>query len=152
MRCWRIASRKWALDTRCEGARLHGGRWNPVGLPALYAGATIELCALEKFVHLAGVIHPPLVLVAIDIPDRLVPGRRIEPADLPPDWAELPIAAAAQAYGRQWLQAAQELALLLPSAIIPEATNLLVNPAHLAYDEVRLSAVRDFGFDARMFK
>ena len=52
-----------------EGAQLYGGRWNPPGYPVMYAGATIEICALEKFVHLTGAAHPPLVLVSIDVPD-----------------------------------------------------------------------------------
>ena len=69
MRFWRIATARWALDRKCEGARIEGGRWNPVGTPALYAGTTPVICALEKFVHLDGMAHPPLKLVVVEIPD-----------------------------------------------------------------------------------
>ena len=152
MRLWRIATRQWALDTSCDGARQYGGRWNPVGTPALYAGTSIELCALEKFVHLAGAAHPPLVLVAVDLPDDAVIHPPPPVSALPPDWADLPAPASTQEYGRRWLDSGSALAMLLPSAIIPESNNALVNPRHPAYGRVRLSVVRAFSFDARMFK
>jgi RES domain-containing protein len=152
LRLWRITTRKWALDTACEGARLHGGRWNPIGHAALYAGATIEICALEKFVHLGTAPHPPLVLVAVDLPDDAALILRPEIATLPPAWSDLPVSAQAQAFGRQWLDAGRQLVLLVPSAIIPESTNALINPAHPAYREMQLTIVREFTFDARMFR
>ena len=156
MRLWRIATKQWALDKRCDGARLHGGRWNPVGVPVMYAGSTIEICALEKFVHLAGVPHPPLVLVAIDVPDQ-VSGNdalHVQPtlSSLPTGWADLPPSSGAQEFGAAWLQSGSELVMFVPSAIIPESVNALINPAHPAYAQVTLGIVRDFTFDARMFK
>lgn len=151
MRLWRIAARKWALDTACDGARLYGGRWNPPGTPLMYAGTTIEICALEKFVHLAGVTAPPLVLVAIDVPDEPTLVHRPAIADLPAGWSDLPISSAAQAFGRDWVDAGKHLMMLLPSAIIPEARNAVLNPQHPAFQQIELSLVRDFTFDSRMF-
>nr|WP_314623846.1 RES family NAD+ phosphorylase [uncultured Noviherbaspirillum sp.] len=145
MRLYRITTRKWALDTACEGARLYGGRWNPVGCPVLYAGASIEICALEKFVHLAGAAHPPLVLVAIDLPDDQGLFYR-------PRMAELPAPASTQEFGRRWVQSASALAMLVPSAIIPESVNAVINARHPAYRDIRLEVVRAFTFDARMFR
>ena len=152
MRLWRITTKQWALDKRCDGARLYGGRWNPVGHPVMYAGSTIAICALEKFVHLAGAPHPPLVLVAIDVPDD--EALRIQPAlpHLPAGWADLPPSGGSQEFGNAWLQSGSELVMFVPSAIIPESVNALINPAHRAYAQVSLEIVRDFTFDARMFK
>src|SRR5205823_1075319 len=67
---WRIARRAHALDRRGTGARLAGGRWNRPGTPVIYAGCTIAITALERFVHLAGVVPPDLVLVRIQLPAR----------------------------------------------------------------------------------
>lgn len=150
MRFWRITTSKWALDRLCDGSRLNGGRWNPVGYPAMYAGSTIELCALEKFVHLAGAVHPPLVLVSVEVPDVLFFQPPI--SDLPKDWADLPVGAGSQEFGKQWLQSAGQLVMLVPSAIIPESLNAVINPAHPDYRDVKLEIVREFTFDARMFK
>jgi RES domain-containing protein len=152
LRLWRITTRKWALDTSCEGARLYGGRWNPVAVPVMYAGATIEICALEKFVHLAGAPHPPLVLVAIDAPDDESLQWRPQTTELPADWAELPAPASTQEFGRQWAASSRGLILFVPSAVIPESRNAVLNPRHPAYRDIRLEIVRDFAFDARMFK
>jgi RES domain-containing protein len=152
LKLWRVTTKKWALDKLCDGARQSGGRWNPIGYPAMYAGSTIEICALEKFVHLAAAAHPPLVVVSIDVPDDN--NLYIQPAiaDLPADWADLPSPPSAQEYGRQWLDAREQLVMLLPSAIIPETVNALINPNHPAYADVSLTILRDFTFDARMFK
>jgi RES domain-containing protein len=152
LRLWRITTRKWALDTSCEGARLYGGRWNPVAWPVMYAGTTIEICALEKFVHLAGSPHPPLVLVAIDVPDDQDLVYRPQIAELPADWAALPTPASTQEFGRLWIASVRGLLMLVPSAVIPEAGNAPINPRHPAYRDIRLAIVRDFTFDARMFK
>ena len=116
----------------------------------MYAGTTIEICALEKFVHLAGAPPPPLVLVAIDVPADAALALQPAPADLPAGWADMPVSEAAQHFGRRWLAAARHLMLLVPSVIIPEATNVVINPAHPAYREIRLEVWRDFHFDARM--
>lgn len=152
MRLWRIATNKSALDKRCQGTRTEGGRWNPIGMAALYAGTTPVICALEKFVHLSGIKPPPLKLVAIDVPDTSNLAYTPAIADLPPDWADLPMSAGAQEFGRRWLEAATHLIMLVPSVIVPEALNAVINPLHPEYTNVRLQIVRDFTFDARMFK
>ena len=89
----------------------------------MYAGTTIEICALEKFVHLAGVVHPPMVLVSIEVPDQETLIIQPPLAALPQDWADLPASASTQEFGRQWLESAGHLLMLLPSAIIPESRN-----------------------------
>jgi RES domain-containing protein len=152
MRLWRIAGRKWAEDTSCDGARLYGGRWNPIGVPAFYAAVTPELAALEKRVHLSrGRTHPPLKLVAVDLPDD--PDLVFQPAitDLPPYWADRTNFADAQEFGRNWLLGAKQLILLVPSVILPEARNAVVNPLHPRYAELQLTVIRDFSFDERLF-
>lgn len=118
----------------------------------MYAGATIEICALEKFVHLAGSAHPPLVLVSIDVPDDQGLAYRPQMAELPADWADLPAPASTQEFGRRWMESARGLILFVPSAIIPESHNAVLSPLHPAYRDIRLEIVREFSFDARMFK
>jgi RES domain-containing protein len=150
VRLWRIAQRKYALDRVCAGSALYGGRWNPVGMLALYCGASIAICALEKFVHVGHAALPPLVLVSVDLPDGcdiFVP----EGSDLPPGWDELPTSASAQALGRDWLERGETLAMRVPSVILPEENNVIVNPLHPDYAKVELTVVRPFTFDQRMY-
>ena len=151
MRLWRIAQSKYALDRLCAGSALHGGRWNPVGMPALYCGASIAICALEKFVHVGQAPLPPLVLVAVDLPDDcsiFTPNT----SELPAGWDELPTSTSAQALGRAWLERGETLAMRVPSVVLPEENNVIVNPQHADYVRVQLTVVRPFTFDGRMYK
>lgn len=153
MKTWRISIEEAALDRTCTGAREKGGHWNEVGTPAMYAGATVELCALEKFVHIDG--EEPdakLVLVSIELPDDPMLCRSVGLTDLPERWDDLPVSDSARHFGTRFLQAGQHLFMCVPSVIIPEACNFVINPDHPAFGEVRLQIVRPFAFDPRMFK
>jgi RES domain-containing protein len=151
VRLWRIAQRKYALDKLCAGTARFGGRWNPIGMPTLYCGTSIALCSLEKFVHVGPGPLPPLVLVAVDIPDDsdiYAPDL----AMLPPGWDALPTSSTAQAFGGVWLADGKTLGMLVPSVLVHEEFNMLLNPRHPDYGQVALSVVRPFVFDQRMFK
>lgn len=151
MRFWRIAQKRYALDKLCAGAARFGGRWNPLGMPALYCGTTLAICSLEKFVHIGSGPIPPLVLVAVDVPDE-APLHNVGVHELPPGWDAMPTSAAAQAFGGRWLAAGEALGLSVPSVILPEERNVILNPYHPAYAAVMLNIVRPFTFDQRMFK
>jgi hypothetical protein len=117
-----------------------------------YAGSSIEICAVDKFLHLAGPLHPPLVLVSIDVPvdSRLFFTALF--ANLPSDWSDLSDLSNAQVFGQKWVDTASHLVMLVPSAIIPECQNAAINPVHPKFAKVKLDIVRDFTFDARKFK
>jgi RES domain-containing protein len=151
MRSWRIAIEEAALDRSCEGARKSGGHWHLPGLPALYAATTAELAVLEKFVH-AEENNSPLVLVAIDLPDEPELGLDVPLARLPKNWCDMPTSTSAAEFGSAFLKQGSHLYMRVPSTIVQEATNLVINPLHAAYDQVKLEVVRSFSFDPRMYK
>jgi RES domain-containing protein len=150
MRGWRIAIEEAALDRTCEGAKKSGGHWHQAGVPALYAALTVELAVLEKFVHCEE-NEDGLVLVAIDLPDEPALGLDVPPAELPPGWDTVPASGAAVQFGTEFLQAATHLYMRVPSTIVQEGVNLVINPLHPAYAQVRLQVARSFNFDSRMF-
>ena len=148
MRVWRIARQPYSKDRAGTGARLFGGRWNPAGTPAIYAAGSIALAALETLVRLQ---TPPadLVLVAIDIPDNAgLAQPRAE--DLPEDWASPLLSESCQAWGRKWCDARKDLTLAVPSVIVPEERNYLINVAHPRMKDVQLKPLRKFVFDLRL--
>ncbi|QYF92583.1 RES family NAD+ phosphorylase [Massilia sp. PAMC28688] len=151
MRFWRIAQRKYALDRACLGTSMYGGRWNPIGMPALYCGSTIAISSLEKFVHIASGALPPQVLVAIDVPDDCA---LFEPdiSALPMGWDAMPTSTSAQAFGGQWLSGLTHVGMRVPSAIVNEETNIVLNPQHPEFARVSLTEIRPFTFDPRMYK
>lgn len=132
-----------ALDG--EGARLYGGRWNSPGRPLVYAAASPSLAVLEILVHLD--LPPELVpsdyrLLTIEVPDEL-PLARLEA--IPPD----PVAC--RAAGDAFLQAAADPALSVPSVVVPQERNLLINPAHPLAAGLRTIRNEPFAIDARLF-
>lgn len=120
-------------------------------MPALYRGASIAICALEKFVHIGSAPLPLLVLVAVDIPEH---SQIFSPAvsRLPSGWYELPTSVSAQSLGQEWLERGKTLAMRVPSAVLPEESNVILNPRHPDFEHVELTVVRPFSFDQRMFK
>ncbi len=147
MRVWRLARRAHAaLDG--EGARLQGGRWNSPGRPLVYSSSHLSLAALEALVHFdLDVVPEDLRAFAIEIPDALAQ-EQVSADNLPSGWTRQEFAT--RALGDEWLAAARTPVLVVPSAIIPEETNVLVNPAHPATPGVAVTASRRFVYDPRL--
>lgn len=150
MRTWRIAEEDVALDRSCEGARKSGGHWHEEGRAALYTAMTAEMAVLEKFVHLDG-NEPGLVLVALDLPDDPELGMIVSREELPEGWDDLDDGGSATRFGTAFLQKCHHLYMRVPSVIVGEGVNLVINPEHPAYADVKLSIARSFSFDPRMF-
>ena len=138
-----------ALDG--EGASLAGGRWNTPGRPAVYTSLHLSLAALEYLIHLEVRRAPPdLVALTIEIPDR--PVSSLDPAALPAHWNRIPDHPWCTAYGDDWIAKGGTLSLRVPSAIVPEEYNLILNPTHSGFAGVRVVAERPFSFDPRLLK
>ncbi len=141
MRSWRICREPFA-DLGGEGARLNGGRWNQHGRALVYTADNAALAALEVRVHLdlpADLLPEDYVLLEIDLGD--IPAERV--ADFPADPA---------AFGTAWIAEGRTAILDVPSAIIPECRNLLLNPAHPEAGRARIVSRRPFGFDTRLWR
>jgi RES domain-containing protein len=86
-------------------------------------------------------------LITLDIPDDSV--AVVPPASLPVGWDALPAGAVSQAVGENWLRSGRMLALRVPSVLIPEESNLLLNPQAARFDEARIVEEREFRLDLR---
>jgi RES domain-containing protein len=150
MRLWRIASGRYdPLDG--EGARRAGGRWNSPGRPCVYASAQASLAVLEKLVWVDPEDVPnDLHLFEIDFPDDAAL-TTVEPGSLPSDWTE-PGSPVCLEVGDRWLMAGGTAALVVPSVILPEERNVLINPLHSAAARIRLVDSRPFAFDVRLLQ
>lgn len=147
---WRIARRRYALDRLGAGARAAGGRWNHPGTAVVYAGGSIAIAALERFVHLAGIVPADLVLVRITLPERHSAERPARAA-LPRDWDLVPPGPASMDLGTEWARAGRSLVLRVPSALVPEEENAVLNPRHPEFAGVAMAVERPFRYDPRMF-
>ncbi len=150
MLVWRIC-RAGHQELDGEGSRLHGGRWNSEGVSVIYTSSTLALTALEYLVHVDIEDAPDdLVAMAIDVPDDA--GEEIVAVDdLPGDWNQLPDHPASARIGDQWAAEGTALLLRVPSAVVPEESNLLINPDHPRAGDVRVVSTRPFAFDSRLW-
>ena len=148
---WRIARAPFqALDG--EGARLNGGRWNSEGTAVVYASTTLSLAALEYLVHVEPLLAPSdLVAMELDVPDEAGVGAQVEPGQFPAgDWQAYPAPEWQAELGDMWVQDGTFLWLAVPSVVVPQEYNVLINPRHVRMVDIRVASVRSFSFDRRL--
>lgn len=146
---WRVVKRQHAA-TAFDGkaAQRFGGRWNAPGRRAVYASATKSLALLEILVHLdVGRPLPEFVAFTFDVEDKLITALT---SRLPRDWHTALGVLVTQQIGNDWLTSGQGLALAVPSAIVPEESNYVLNPAHPAFDGLKLGRALPFTLDPRL--
>jgi len=146
---WRIC-RERQQELNGEGARLYGGRWNSEGVPVVYASSTLALAALEFLVHVDIEDVPnDLVALGLEVPDD-AGAKTVAVNALPGDWNQLPDHPACAKIGDEWAAEGTALLLRVPSAVVPEESNLLINPDHTRAGDVVVAFVRPFAFDSRL--
>lgn len=146
---WRLA-REAYRELDGEGARLYGGRWNSTGRPVVYTSATLSLAALELLVHVDREELPDdLVALGIKVPARAW-DLGVRPGKLPDDWRQGPNRPECRRIGDEWLEAGAALLLRVPSAVVPQEENVLLNPRHPDVAEVRVISSEPFRLDRRL--
>jgi RES domain-containing protein len=118
-----------------------GGRWNSPGRDMVYLSEHPALAALECRAHL------DLPYDEMEHDHRLL--RLSLPEDSLEDLADLP--ADPTAIGDAWLTEARSAVLRVPSILVQEGRNLLLNPAHPAARDARLLSATEFRFDRRLW-
>jgi RES domain-containing protein len=144
MRIWRISN---YADLSGIGGTLASGRWHSKGRAILYAAEHPALALLEALVHLDRSELPDrFQLLGIDIPDAIAfPSA---PQELHADWSQN--AAESRRIGDRWLRDGASLLLRVPTALVPHAWNLLVNPAHPDIAAATIRSVDHAPFDVRL--
>ncbi|MBN1960483.1 MAG: RES family NAD+ phosphorylase [Deltaproteobacteria bacterium] len=135
-----------------EGAKCTGGRWNRKGTAMLYASSSIALACLETLVHINSFSLPlNRYLVRIDIPAEVYKCRQIINAkDLEIGWDAVPEGKISIDVGQQWIASMASAVLQVPSVIVPEELNVLLNPAHPDCSKITASKIRRYQYDPRL--
>ena len=147
---WRIVGEaRAAAAFDGAGARRFGGRWNSPGLPAVYTASSRALAALEVLVHLPRP-SPPVryLLFSVDLPDEAIETVH-DPAILR-SAATASVQNQTRWFGDAWLREARSLALQVPSAVIPDEPNFILNPAHPGFARLTHGQGTPFAFDPRL--
>ncbi len=151
MKLWRLCRKKHiAFDG--EGSRLAGGRWNRHGTAVVYTSATLSLAVLEYFVNLPRAAAPrDLVAISAEVPGDL-PMTSIEEDALPRNWRKYPAPEALAEIGTRWAEDRKTAILAVPSAVVPQEKNYVLNPAHPLFAEIRIGRPEPLSLDSRMWK
>jgi len=152
LQAWRLSKMRYAGSAFTgEGAATLGGRWNPVGVPVVYASLSLSLAVLEVFVHMTGAVAPAdYVYVAADLKVDESKAERVKVAELPANWRTMENRVL-QEIGAAWARSRRSLALLIPSVVVEGEWNVLINPLHPDAMKIVLAEPKPFHFDQRMF-
>ena len=146
---WRIVPENRADDAFVgEGARLFGGRWNSPGVSLVYGSQHKSLAALEQLVHFNPLTANRFKVFQFQFPDSLI--ENVSLRNLPKDWRQEPPPPSTQQFGNVWVRELRSTVLAIPSIIIPEEVNYLLNPSHPDFKKITIGKPEDFSFDARL--
>lgn len=149
---WRIgvdAKEYFADDLKGLGAQKTGGRWNSAGRAVVYTSTTIALATLETVVHLDG---PPFnrYLIEIEVPDDVFAAAETLDVTAHVGWDAIPESKTSIDAGDQWITGMTSALLRVPSAIVEEEFNVLINPGHADAARITARKVRKFLYDPRL--
>jgi RES domain-containing protein len=147
---WRLVGARYKNDSFSgEGARVRGGRWNSKGTPIVYTAGSIALASIEMLVNLPG---PQLLeeffRIPVSIPHDLIMDLPLN--ELPRDWMSTPVPPSTRDFGDQWIKDRKSAVLKVPSVVVPEEFNYLLNPAHPDFDKIRIGSPVKYRFDPRL--
>ena len=149
MKVYRFVSTRFPDGLSCEGARLNGGRWNSKGVAVLYCATNESLAMLELRVHSPHPYPRTRWRFAIEVPDDSL--TSIPSEELPRGWDKLPPGPASKRVGDAWVAANSTVGLLVPSVVASEEKNLVLNPLHPRFQEVRVVSKQRVVLDKRLY-
>jgi len=147
MEVYRITVKKWSTSLKGSG---YPARWNSKGKYLTYTSNSRALASLENIVHRSGEgLNQVFKVMVIDIPDDLKVSE-IKAADLKNEWFSYELYNYCQRLGDEWIDACETPILKVPSAIIKQEFNYLLNQAHPDFKKICISGVEEFDFDPRL--
>jgi len=148
MEIYRITLEKWAGKLVASG---NSARWNSKRIEMLYFASTRSLACLENVVHRNPIeLSLKFKVTVVEIPTDLVQDLNIN--TLPNNWYLTDISAynLCRTLGDNWILSKSTLALKVPSAIIKNEYNFLLNPNHPDFVKVKTVDTEPFYFDPRI--
>jgi RES domain-containing protein len=151
MEVWRLFPGRYRESAFTGVGGLYtAARWNHQGTLMVYTATSRALAALEFFVNLEPNEAPDdLLLAEAKIPDEMV--ETLDLKSLPAKWRE-PNNRVCRDLGSKWAESARSVALKVPSAVVEDDWNVLLNPRHPDFGKIQLKTPKPFHYDERMFR
>lgn len=145
---FRISNELYKEDISGNGAAINGSRWNSKGTRMLYTSESISLAILESLVHLQVVDIPDKqYLLQIELPDNDF--SEVRQSKIKDHWQH--DVEYTQWIGAEFLKNNQSLILKVPSAVVPQEHNFLINPLHTEFRKVKVEKTELLELDKRLF-
>lgn len=152
MEVFRLARSAYATSLSGKGAALKGARWNSMGVELIYTAANRSLAMAEVAVHLSLATMPSdYKMLTIFIPDD-IPMKKLTVDDLPLNWNAFPHPIATQKIGDTFVNENKYAILAIPSVVTKGDYNILINPFHSLFNEIKIIKEEPFPFDRRIFE
>ncbi len=146
---YRISNPAYSNDLSGTGAKIFGGRWNSKGIPMLYTTEHISLALLEMLVHTQlKDFTIPLELIYITLPDTSLV-QEVQLPKLKDNWVT--DIEYSRFMGDEFIKSKKHLALKVPSAVVQEEYNYLINPVHPDVKKIKINEIKSFRPDKRLF-
>lgn len=149
MELFRISSEEYSTKLISSGA---SNRWNKKGEYVIYTGGSRSLSTLESVVH-RSFIKPdiPYKIMIISVPDTESMIKTIGTNALPENWREFEAYSKLQEIGSDWISSKETLILKVPSAVIPQEYNYVINTEHPDFKKnVLLVRTENYFWDERL--
>ncbi len=125
-------------------------RWNSKGTHIIYTASSRALACLENLVHRSGEgLNQQFRITEIYIPDG-VSAEQVDLKKLPKGWHQMDNYHHCQKIGDQWIENGKSLLLEVPSSIIRDESNILINPHHPEFSKIEVQNITPFTFDERL--
>lgn len=151
MKCWRICKSKHSQNAfDGEGASFYGGRWNSPGVRMIYTAESIALGALEILAHLGRdtKLIGKYVVIPVEFDAKLT--QYLNPNLLSKNWKSYPVPYDSQQIGDNWIASQKSVILRVPSVLVPDEHNYLINPGHPDYRKLKIGKPKKFEWDSRL--
>jgi len=151
IQAWRICKPQYASSAFDGlGAANHPGRWNSKGQKLVYTADSPALALLEIMVHSSPALALLYHLISCSFDESLV--ETLDPSILPSDWKNLvdPNWKPLQQLGSEWYKSARSAVLKVPTALVPQQWNYLLNPEHPDFVHVKTGEAVSFAPDPRL--
>jgi RES domain-containing protein len=138
-----------------QGAKDFGGRFNSIGTGLVYCSDCLPLAILEVLVHASGdlaLVVEQFCWVPLRFDESLV--KSLEVSQLPKDWNHSMTSSANQAIGDEWVLNGESAVLSVPSVIVPQHRNYLLNPSHPDFFRIKidLDSAAPLEVDSRLLR
>lgn len=147
MLVYRITLAKYSGRLIASG---RAARWNPNEVEMIYTASSRSLACLENVVHRDRLgLSLVFNILTIECPPS-IKIKTIHLKDLPANWVDFDQMTITQRIGEKWVKENVSAILQVPSSIVSEEVNYLINPKHPDFKLIKIVKTQPFVFDSRI--